>query len=210
MQVHPLRHQGETDQGEEGEGQHLDGGVVINEIADRLGGKHHDEDGDHDGQHHDRDVISHADGGDHRIQTKDDVENGDLDQGADKTGRGGAHPFRLGCPLKGGVDLQHALADEEQAPQQQDEIAARDGLAQHGKERSRETHDPGQREQQQDAGTHGEGQTQNAGALALRLGQTADQNGDKDDVIDAQHDFEQGQGGERYPGRGIQNPFQHD
>ncbi len=145
MQVHPLGHQRKAHQGEEGEGQHLDGGVVVDEVADGLGGEHHDEDGDHDGQHHDRHVIRHAHRRDDRIQAEDDVEDGDLDQGADEAGGGRAHALGLGGPLQGGVDLVGTLADEEQASQQQDEIAARDGLAQHGEQRLGEAHHPGER-----------------------------------------------------------------
>ncbi len=210
MQVHPLGHQGETDQGEEGEGQHLDGGVGIDEITDGFGGKHHDEDGNHDRQHHHRHVIGHTDRGDHRVEAEHDIEDGDLDQGADKARGRFADALRLGRPFQGDVDLVGTLADEEQAPQQQDQIAAGDGFTQHGEERIGEAHHPGQREQQQDPGTHGEPQTQNTRFLTLRLRQATYQDGDKDDVVDAQHDLEQGKGGECDPGRGIKNPFQHD
>ncbi len=102
------------------------------------------------------------------------------------------------------------LAIRNSPPQQQDQVSARDSLVQHGEERLGETHHPGQREQQQDAGAHGEPQPQNARFLALSLRQAADQDGDKDDVVDAQHDFEQGKGRESNPGGGIKNPFQHD
>ena len=155
-------------------------------------------------------MIGHADCSDHRVEAEHYVQNGNLDQGADKSRGRFADALRLGGSFQGGVDLVGTFGDKEQPPQQQDQVSARDSLVQHGEERLGETHHPGQREQQQDAGAHGEPQPQNARFLALSLRQAADQDGDKDDVVDAQHDFEQGKGRESNPGGGIKNPFQHD
>ena len=62
---------------------------------------------------------------------------------------------------------------------------------------SREPHDPGQREQQQDAHPHRAAQPDRPPALLLFLRQLADQDRNEDDVVYAKNDFEKGEGEKR-------------
>jgi hypothetical protein len=63
---------------EEGQREHLDAGMALHEVADRLGGEHDQRDGRHHRRHHHGQVVDHAHGGDHRIQREHDVDDRDL------------------------------------------------------------------------------------------------------------------------------------
>lgn len=53
-----------ADQDQEGEGEHLDGGVAINKAGDGARGRDHDNGRKEHGDDHDPDVLYHADSGD--------------------------------------------------------------------------------------------------------------------------------------------------
>jgi hypothetical protein len=107
------------------------------------------------------------------------------------------------------MDLHGGLADQEEASEQQDEIAPRDVVPQHREERPRELHDPGDAEQQQDARDERPRQPQRAG-LGLLLGrQLTGENGDENDVVDAEHDLEHRQREQGNPRLRIGNPIEH-
>ena len=52
------------------------------------------------------------------------------------------------------VDLVGCLPEQEQAADQEDQIAARDAMLAEAEQRRRQPHDPGDREQQADAHQH--------------------------------------------------------
>ncbi len=104
------------------------------------------------------------------------------------------------------VDLVSALGDEEESAEDEHEIAPRDLLAKDGEERRRELHDPAEREQQQDPHQHRQHQTDLAGPLLLGLGELSRQDGEEDDVVDAQDDLEDRERGEANPGLRVGYP----
>jgi hypothetical protein len=53
-------------------------GWRVDELADRVGGEQHDRHRHQDGGDHDRDVVGHAHGGDHRVEREHDVDHRDL------------------------------------------------------------------------------------------------------------------------------------
>ena len=121
---HAFGHQHDADQQEEGQGEDLDGRVALHETAHRVHRDKHDEHGDDHGHHHDRHLIGHPDGGDDRVERKDDVEHEDL----------GEHPGEAGAPLTRrlgarvpsldlGVDLADRLDDQEEPATEEDQIA---------------------------------------------------------------------------------------
>jgi hypothetical protein len=57
-----------------------------------------------------------------------------------------------------------------------------------------QTHHPTDRQQQQNPDAHGQGWAEEARFGLLMFGQTADQDRNKDDVVDAQNDFRGSQG----------------
>ena len=71
------------------------------------------------------DLLHHPDRGDHRVEREDDVEGHDLREDG---GVGGRHPRRLLAlvALELVVDLVRALRDQEEAADDQDEVAPAD------------------------------------------------------------------------------------
>ena len=68
------------------------------------------------------------------------------------------------------VDLEGALAEQEQAAADQDQIAAGDRMPERGEQRRGQPDDPGQREQQQHAGHHRAEQAQRGAPSAAAAG----------------------------------------
>ena len=213
MGAEALGDQRHADQHQECQREDLDRRVRVDELADRLGGEHHHADRGHDRDHHHRHVVGHAHRGDHRVEREHDVDDCDLHQDAGEAdARCGRGARRGGCvvlALEAGVDLVHALPEQEQAAADEDEVAARDLLPEHAEQRLGQPHDPGQRQQQQDARAHRERQAEPARKVAPFGRQPADQDRDEDDVVDAEHDLECGQRGQGDPGVGIGDPVEH-
>src|SRR5690606_13891353 len=146
-----------------------------------------------------------------RVQGEDDVDQRDLQDEAHEAGFGGATTFMAALLAYDAVpDFQGALEQQEQAAEEQDQIASRDTLAPDGEQVIGQAHDPGDREQQQDARTHRQRQAKEARPGLLMLGQTRDQVGDEDDVVDAQNDFQGGQGQVSHPEFWVGEPFQNE
>jgi len=80
------------------------------------------------------------------------------------------------------VDLFRAFPEEKESAADQDQVAAGDLRAGDREKRLGQRHDPGDREQEAEAGQHRQRQADEARARALLLGQAADQDGDEDDV----------------------------
>ncbi len=206
MESQTFGHQGDSDQDQKAEGQHLDGRMPIDEVTDRPGRNHHHPDGDDDGQDHDLQVLGQADRGDHRVEGEDDIEQQDLHQHPGKARRHPVARMLLGA-FQAVVDLEGALDQQEQAAAEQDQVAPGEGVIQDRKKGPGQGHHPDQGEQQGDAGEHRQGQAEDAGSGPLLLGQAGNQDGDEDDVVDAQDDLQGGKGGQRDPGLGLKNPF---
>ena len=203
-----LGHQHHADHDQEGQRQHLDGRVVRHEAADRPGEQHHQPDRcDHRGDHHAH-VVHHAHGGDDRVERKHQVDDHDLQ---DDRGKGGLHDAGrvVFGAFHGLVDLGGALPDQEQAAQDQDQVAPGDLHAEHAEQRRHQSDDPGQHQQQADAHEHRHEKPEAPRKLALFLRQLVHQDRDEDDVVDAQHQFEQGQRGKGDPGLGVGQKFNH-
>ena len=106
------------------------------------------------------------------------------------------------------VNLAGALPQKEQAPQEEDEIAAGEGVAERAEQRPREPHDAGEGEQQEDARHHGEREAHGTGARLLAGGQLTGQDRDENDVVDAEDDLEHREREQRDPGFGGGEPLQ--
>ena len=92
------------------------------------------------------------------------------------------------------VNLDGRLPQQEQAAADEDEIAAREAVIERGEERLGEPHDPGEREEQQDAHAHRAAEAERPRALLLFFRQLADEDGDENDVVYAENDFEKREG----------------
>ena len=96
---------------------------------------------------HDREVVGHADGGDDRVDRKDEVEQQDLeDRTAERDVDGMADDLVLVVlGVDGVVDLLRRLPDQEQAASDQDEVAEREAVAEGREQRRGHADDPGDR-----------------------------------------------------------------
>src|SRR5690554_3681346 len=97
------------------------------------------------------------------------------------------------------MDLERRLTEQEQAAADQNQIPSGESDIEDREELGLKPHDPRDDEQQQDARAHREAQPEDPCALSLRLGQAPDENGDENDVVDAEDDLEQRQRRERDP-----------
>jgi hypothetical protein len=73
----------------------------------------------------------------------------------------------------------------------------------HGEQVFGEAHDPAQRKQQQQARHHGKAKAQPTRFVAQFGRESSDQNGNEDDVVDAQHNFQCGEHRESDPEIGV-------
>jgi hypothetical protein len=78
MLVEAFQQEGQADQQQEAQGEHLQGGVAVDDAGDGLGRDQHHHYGHRDGSDHNRDLIYHAYGGDHRVEREDQVQDDDL------------------------------------------------------------------------------------------------------------------------------------
>src|SRR5215218_3057301 len=72
--IEALQEEGQADQEQEAQGEHLQCGVAVDDTGDRFGGDQHNQYGNRDGGDHHRDLIDHADSGDHRVERENYVE----------------------------------------------------------------------------------------------------------------------------------------
>ena len=143
-----------ADQQQERQRQHLHRRMPVHERADRPGREHH----------HARptmttaaiitaQLVDHADRGDHRVEREHDVEQHDLD---DHAGERGGDPLAAwpSSPSSLLVDLEGALAEQEQAADDQNQIAPGISCPSRVNSGAVSRDDPREREQQQDAREH--------------------------------------------------------
>ena len=101
----------------------------------------HDADrNDHSGDHHGN-LIHHPNGGDHRVQREDDIQQHDLDDHAHKGDRGALGLVML-MAFQLVVDLIRAFGKEEKTSDDQNQIASGDFLPEDGEEWRGEADDP--------------------------------------------------------------------
>ena len=216
-----------ADEEEEGEGEDFDGGVFFDEVADGIDGEHHDDCADEDGDDHDGDLFDHADGGDDGVEAEDHVHEHDLDHDLGHGGGGGGGGSGLGAvgAFEFVVDFADGLDDEEEASDEEDEVLAGEGeftgligvgagvsgvaLAEwpwDAEEGFLHAEDETEQEEEDDSGDDGEDEALAAGFFALGGWQFACEDGDEDDVIDAEDDFEEDEGEETDPCRAAVDP----
>jgi hypothetical protein len=104
------------------------------------------------------------------------------------------------------VNFVRALGDQEQPADDENQVAPGDVVPEEPKERRREAHHPGDRQQQQNPDEHRQEHAQLAGTLALFARQFAGEDRHEDDVVDAEDDLEHAEGEERDPAVDARRP----
>ena len=105
------------------------------------------------------------------------------------------------------VQLHGPLEQQKDAAAHEDEISPREGFAEDRDQGLGQTDDPGDGGKQHQARDERQTKTGEEGpaALFLRM-QARGEDGDENEVVDAQHDLEHDQGAQPGPGRGIGDP----
>ena len=98
------------------------------------------------------------------------------------------------------VQLGGGFVEEEETAGEHDEVFAGNGVAAQVHEGGGEGHDVRHKGEHDDAQEDGERQAGEAGAVAQLGFDFVRQYGDEYEIVDAEHHFEQQQGGETYPG----------
>ncbi|MNS94068.1 hypothetical protein D3C72_1282710 [compost metagenome] len=101
------------------------------------------------------------------------------------------------------MDLGRSLPDQKQTTGNQDHVLPGEGLAQDLDHRCGQLHDEGDGAQQCQTQDQRHADTDTACFLLVLLGQFVGQDRDKDQVIDAEHDFHHHQCGQSNPSGGA-------
>ena len=103
--------------------------------------------------------------------------------------------------------LVRAFGEQEQAAAEEDEVAPRDAVAEGCEQLVGQSHHPGDRQQEGDAGEHGQPEAEDAPWVLLFCGHPANNDRQKDDVVDAEDDFKRGERQQRDPRFGADEQF---
>ena len=107
--------------------------------------------------------------------------------------------------------LEHfvrALGNQEEASSEEDEVARRDRVTEHGEEIRGQTHDPREAKEQTEAHEERQRKAQRAGCGLLMRGQLVGREREKDDVVDAEYDFEASERRKAGPAFGMFEDFE--
>jgi hypothetical protein len=112
-------------------------------------------------------------------------------------------------PLHLVADLDRRLADEEETAREEDQVPARELVAEQGEEGRGEPHDRADPEEETDAHDDAEPDADAGGACALALGQARHEDRDEDEVVDPEDDLHHDEGEEVDPGRRVVDAAEH-
>ena len=122
MWLNAFAKQGGSDQNQETQSEHFDGGIVFDKFTDGLRGQHHHANRDDDGDDHDWDVLDHADGGDDGVQREYQIPKRLFEPTLDRMCHGGGLLF-FGVAGKRVMDFLCGFPNEEQPAKEENQIA---------------------------------------------------------------------------------------
>ena len=131
MKGEAVSDQGHADHQQEARGKHGDRWISVDETGQRIGGEQHHCDGNDDRNHHDRQMLGHADRGDDAVDGEHQVEQQDLPDGgceADRYG-GTVGTFMIQFGIDIVMDLPGGFPDQEQPAGYQDQVTPRKVVA---------------------------------------------------------------------------------
>src|SRR5262249_51168589 len=112
--------------------------------------------------------------------------------------------------LQAVMDLPRALVDEEQATRCQNDVPPGDGIAEHFEQRPGEADDPGNRGKQCQTSDQRQRQSNLPRSVLLFGGQSAGQDRDEHQIVDAEYDLKGGQCQKARPYFRINYPMHSD
>jgi hypothetical protein len=107
------------------------------------------------------------------------------------------------------VDLLRCLVHQEGAAAEENQVTSGEGMIEHPEELRRQRGKPVHGEEESQAGDAGDGEAEKPRAVLFFLREFPGEDGDEDDVVDAEHDLHQSQCCKTRPGRGIAENFEH-
>ena len=116
-------HQHHTHHHQKAQGQHFDGGVRIDKLANGFGEQHHQGQGNDHSRDHDAHIVHHTHRGDDRVEGEHQIDQHDLHDDGHEADFGFDISGRL-VAFQGVVNLARAFPDEEQASNQQNQVSA--------------------------------------------------------------------------------------
>src|SRR6185437_1775601 len=167
----------------------------------------HDDDRDHHGGNHHRQMFGHADGGDDGVDGEHEVEDRDLHDHAEEGRASRVHLLVVAVDKV--MYLARPLGEKEDAAGKEHQVAPRESLSIDRDDGFGEMNDEGDTRQQRDPHDERQRQADPPSLLAPFLGQPAGRNGKEDDVVDTQNDFENGKGEKACPDVEIGQQLEH-
>ncbi|VVO40485.1 hypothetical protein PS704_05800 [Pseudomonas fluorescens] len=207
VEAQTLSGQRETDHHQEAQTEHDDRWVGVDETGQRLAGDDHQADGDDHRDHHDRQFIDHAHGGNDRVKREHRVEHHDLrddrpEQRVSRVGRALAD-----MAFESLVQFHRRFEQQEHTTEQHDQVTTGETVLEHFEQRLRQGHQPGNTRQQAQAHQQGQGQTDDSRTVTLLRRQLVRKDGDKHQVVDAEHQLQHDQRQQAQPRGGVSYPF---
>jgi hypothetical protein len=214
VEIEAAGHQRHPDQKQERQRQHLGGGVVGDEPRHRPRRRIHDGDRDQHRGDHDADIPHHADGGDDGIDGEHEIDGdelGDDEAHRSRCRRRGLFRRRV---LIGDVDLRMhlvgRLGDEEETPRDQDQVVPGKWIAPHREHGGGQAQQRRKREQEGNTENQRQAKADAPGGFGTAGVETAHQDRNEDDVVDAEHDLEGSQARECRPRIEIGQEVEHE
>lgn len=202
-----VHEQAQADHHQKAQAEDDDRGVTLHKAGQRRGGHDHDQHGRDDGQHHHRDMVHHAHRGDDGIQREHGIQHHDLDDDLPEARACGRRGIFGHAAFQAFVQFHGPLEQQKDAAAHEDEVPPGKSLAEDRDQGLGQTDDPGDGGKQHQAHGEREAEAGEEGPAALLLrGQARGEDGDENEVVDAQHDLEHDQGAQSGPGRGIGDP----
>ena len=208
MEVEGFGNQAETDHQQKAQAQHYNGWVFIDKFSERLTGHNHQHHGNGHGRHRHHDVFHHRHGGNHAVDGEHGVQHQNLRNNGPK---GGVFFMLVGHLKMVGtfqpfVQLGGGFVEQENAAAEHNQIFARNVLLPDLEQRLGQRDDFRHKGQHDEANQHGQRQTGDSGAVAQGGFDFVCQNRHKNQVVDAQHDFQNQQGDQANPGLRLGKP----
>lgn len=199
METETLDDEAEADHQKKAKAENDHGRVFRHEGHQRPRCRHHHGHGHADGGNHHPEIIDHANGSDDAVEREDGVEHDDLHDDLPEDRMHHLALFRLLVTLQPFVQFHRALGEQEGTAEDEDEIATGKGEIRNGEKRPRQRDDPRDRKQQQQAHDERKRQADHSRLLALVRRQLVGKDRDEDEIVDAEHDFENDKGDEADP-----------
>ncbi|MNI09135.1 hypothetical protein D3C73_621890 [compost metagenome] len=175
----------------------------VDEAGQRLAGDNHQADGDDHGDHHHRQFIDHAHGGNHRVQGEHRIKHDDLRNDGPEHRISGVGRALANMAFEAFVQLHGGLEQQEHTAEQHDQVTSGEALVEHFEQWLGQGHQPGNTRQQAQAHDQGQGQADEACTVALLGWQLVGEDGDKHQVVDAEHQLQHDQCQQAQPGGGV-------